>query len=98
MSLTPSIVHRVLVMEITSFRVVVPIWEVLRLHAWTVEHAAEVMQQIHFHMVTAVIPFCAYCTFFFFFLLLLHQGVFEVLQMALPQQAAFSVFSFSTFL
>lgn len=36
--------------------------------------------------------------FFFFFLLLLDQGVFEVLQMAPPQQAAFSIFSFSTFL
>lgn len=36
--------------------------------------------------------------FFFFFLLLLDQGVFKVLQMAPPQQAAFSIFSFSTFL
>lgn len=47
--------------------VVMPIWEVLRVHTWTVEYVTEVMQQISLYLqiVTAIVTvlFCA-CTFY----------------------------------
>lgn len=48
-----------LAVEIAGFMVVVPIWEVLRVHTWTMEYATEVVQQIflHLHIVTAISPF-----------------------------------------
>lgn len=53
-----------LALEIASFMVVMPVWEVLRVHTWTVEYVTEVMQQISLYLqiVTAIVTvlFCAF--------------------------------------